>query len=591
MKEFFKMMLASCLGSLIVFGVCIFLVFSLIIGSIISVIESADDRNTVTTISQNSVLHLDLTKTIYERTPSELNTYMGYNQVMGADMVLKAISMAKTDSKIRGIYLNTSAMYNGGWALTEEIRNAIIDFKESGKFVYSYSDTYSQKAYYLSSVADSIFINPSGILEFKGIAAETIFIKDLLDKIDVDVELIRPCNNSFKSAGEMYTMKHMSEANKTQIRSYINNIWQHVSADISAARNIPVGKLNNIANNLSAYLPNDAVNTGLIDRAAFEHDVFASMADILDINYSNPDDIKFVKAKKYAASDNSIESKNKIAVIYAQGNVKYGSGPDINVYSSSITKAINDAADNDKVKAIVLRVNSSGGAVIASEIMTNAIIRAKQKKPIVVSMSDVAASAGYEISCYANKIVAMPTTITGSIGVFGIYPQVGGLLKNKLGIATDTVLTNRNAAALSINRPLSYNSRSMLTRNVEEFYKTFCQRVADGRNLSVEYVDSIARGRVWTGTQAKELGLVDELGGIDMALRIAAQEAAITNYSIIVYPKEKDAITEIMELFGEEMSANIVEKRSNSIIKYYKQMEELSNMEPIQARLPYFVEF
>ena len=587
MKDFLKMTLASCLGSMIVFGICTFLVISLIVGVVASAISSTDD-STTTVIKPNSVLQLDLTKTIYERTPSELNSYLESNMVIGADMVLKAIHMAKTDDRISGIYLRTSEMYNGGWAITEEIRNALIDFKQSGKFIYSYSEMYSQKAYYLSSIADSIFINPSGMLDFKGIAAETIFIKDMLDKLNVDVELIRPRNNAFKSAGEMYTMTHMSEANKTQIRSYISNIWQHVCTNISTTRNISVDKLNNIANNLSAYLPTDAVKNGLIDKTAFEHDVLTSIANTLGIGDGDIDDINFIRTKKYVESNPEPQSKNKIAVIYAQGDVLHGKGTDINVYSSTITKAINDAADNKNVKAIVLRVNSPGGAVIASEIMTDAVIRAKEKKPIVVSMSDVAASAGYEISCYATKIVAMPTTITGSIGVFGVYPQVGRMLKNKLGITTDTILTNRNAAALSINRPLSAESHNVLVRNVEDFYKTFCMRVAIGRNLSVEYVDSIARGRVWTGTQAKELGLVDELGGMDVALRIAAQEAGITNYSIVAYPKQKDAVTELMEMLNEEaMEAKL---QNSSIAKYYKQMEQISNMEPLQARLPYFIE-
>lgn len=587
MKDFLKMMLASCLSSMIVFGVCTFLVISLIIGAVASIISSADD-STATIVYPNSVLQLDLNKTIYERTPSELNSYLESNMVMGADIVLKAIHMAKTDDRISGIYIKTSEMYNGGWAITEEIRNALIDFKESGKFVYSYSEIYGQKAYYLSTIADSIFINPAGMLDFKGIAAEAIFIKDMLDKLNVEVELIRPRNNSFKSAGEMYTMTRMSEANKTQIRSYISNIWQHVCTDISTARNISVDKLNSIANNLSAYLPTDAVSNGLIDKTAFEHDVLTSIAYTLGITDGDIDDIDFIRTKKYVESNPEPQSKNKIAVIYAQGDVLYGKGADINIYSSTITKAIDDAADNNRVKAIVLRVNSPGGAVIASEIMTNAVMRAKQKKPIVVSMSDMAASAGYEISCYATKIVAMPTTITGSIGVFGIYPQVGRMLKNKLGITTDTILTNRNAAALSINRPLSAESHNVLVRNVEDFYKTFCQRVATGRNLSVKYVDSIARGRVWTGTQAKELGLVDELGGMNTALRIAAQEAGITDYSIVAYPKQKDAVTELMEMLNEEAVG--AKLQNSSIAKYCKQMEQISNMAPLQARLPYFIE-
>lgn len=587
MKDFFKMMLASCLSNLIILGIGVFVFVALIVGSVATLVSSGENADMLV-VKENSVLELDLNKSIYERTPNELDAYLEGNQVLGADVLLKSIRMAKDDDNISGIYLKMSALYNAGWALTEEIRNAIVDFKESGKFVYSYADTYSQKGYYLASVADSVFINPSGMLDFKGIAAETLFIKDLLDKLNVKVKLIRPRSNAFKSAGEMYTMTQMSQANKTQVRTYIESIWNHVVADMSAVRGISVDRLNAIADNLEAYLPADALKNGLVDGLVFEHDVLVLLSEQMGLD--NYDDINFVKAKKYAQSSIDVSS-NKIAVIYAQGDVVQGKGTGVNVYSSVIAKALDDAADNDAVKAIVLRVNSPGGAVVASEIMTNAVIRAKQKKPIVVSMSDVAASAGYEISCNAHKIVAMPTTITGSIGVFGLYPELGGMLKNKFGVTTDTVLTNKNAAALSTMRPLSGEGYDVLVRNVEDFYVTFCQRVALGRNLPVEYVDSIARGRVWTGIDAKKLGLVDELGGMDKALDIAAELAEIDSYSILAYPKEKDFATQLMEILGEEQSLTDVLSKKTDVEKYYEMLEQINNMEPLQARLPYFINF
>ncbi len=587
MKDFFKMMLASCLSNLIILGIGVFVFVALIVGSVATMVSSGENTDMLV-VKENSVLELNLNKSIYERTPNELDTYLEGNQVLGADVLLKSIRMAKDDDNISGIYLKMSALYNAGWALTEEIRNAIVDFKESGKFVYSYADTYSQKGYYLASVADSVFINPSGMLDFKGIAAETLFIKDLLDKLNVKVKLIRPRSNAFKSAGEMYTMTQMSQANKTQVRTYIESIWNHVVADMSAVRGISVDRLNAIADNLEAYLPADALKNGLVDGLVFEHDVLVLLSEQMGLD--DYDDINFVKAKKYAQSSIDVSS-NKIAVIYAQGDVVQGKGTGVNVYSSVIAKALDDAADNDAVKAIVLRVNSPGGAVVASEIMTNAVIRAKQKKPIVVSMSDVAASAGYEISCNAHKIVAMPTTITGSIGVFGLYPELGGMLKNKFGVTTDTVLTNKNAAALSTMRPLSGEGYDVLVRNVEDFYVTFCQRVALGRNLPVEYVDSIARGRVWTGIDAKKLGLVDELGGMDKALDIAAELAEIDSYSILAYPKEKDFATQLMEILGEEQSLTDVLSKKTDVEKYYKMLEQINNMEPLQARLPYFIDF
>lgn len=587
MKDFFKMMLASCLSNLIILGIGVFVFVALIVGSVATMVSSGENADMLV-VKENSVLELDLNKSIYERTPNELDAYLEGNQVLGADVLLKSIRMAKDDDNISGIYLKMSALYNAGWALTEEIRNAIVDFKESGKFVYSYADTYSQKGYYLASVADSVFINPSGMLDFKGIAAETLFIKDLLDKLNVKVKLIRPRSNAFKSAGEMYTMTQMSQANKTQVRTYIESIWNHVVADMSEVRGISVDRLNAIADNLEAYLPADALKNGLVDGLVFEHDVLVLLSEQMGLD--DYDDINFVKAKKYTQSSIDVSS-NKIAVIYAQGDVVQGKGTGVNVYSSVIAKALDDAADNDAVKAIVLRVNSPGGAVVASEIMTNAVIRAKQKKPIVVSMSDMAASAGYEISCNAHKIVAMPTTITGSIGVFGLYPELGGMLKNKFGVTTDTVLTNKNAAALSTMRPLSGEGYDVLVRNVEDFYVTFCQRVALGRNLPVEYVDSIARGRVWTGIDAKKLGLVDELGGMDKALDIAAELAEIDSYSILAYPKEKDFATQLMEILGEEQSLTDVLSKKTDVEKYYEMLEQINNMEPLQARLPYFIDF
>ena len=369
MKDFFKMMLASCLSNLLILGIGVFDFVALIVGSVATMVSSGENADMLV-VKENSVLELDLNKSIYERTPNELDAYLEGNQVLGADVLLKSIRMAKDDDNISGIYLKMSALYNAGWALTEEIRNAIVDFKESGKFVYSYADTYSQKGYYLASVADSVFINPSGMLDFKGIAAETLFIKDLLDKLNVKVKLIRPRSNAFKSAGEMYTMTQMSQANKTQVRTYIESIWNHVVADMSAVRGISVDRLNAIADNLEAYLPADALKNALVDGLVFEHDVLVLLSEQMGLD--DYDDINFVKAKKYAQSSIDVSS-NKIAVIYAQGDVVQGKGTGVNVYSSVIAKALDDAADNDAVKAIVLRVNSPGGAVVASEIMTNAV--------------------------------------------------------------------------------------------------------------------------------------------------------------------------------------------------------------------------
>jgi len=424
-------------------------------------------------------------------------------------------------------------------------------------------------------------------VEFVGIAAEAMFVKDLLDKLDIKVDLIRPNSNAFKSAGEMYTMDKMSEANREQIRTYIKSIWDEVLPQMSEARGISVDSLNMIADNLSAFLANDALEAGLVDVLGFENDVKEQMYEDIDglTVFSN---MHLVKLSDYPIKEKK-KSSDKIAVIYAEGEVQMGKGYDVGVYQYNTTKAIDDAADDDDVKAIVLRVNSPGGVATTSEVITDAVRRAKEQKPVIISMGDLAASAGYEISCYGTKIVAMPTTITGSIGVFGMLPEVGTMLKNKLGITFDTVTTNRNSAALSMTRPLSPEARAMMQKNVEDFYQNFISRVAEGRGLDVAFVDSIARGRVWTGRDALALGLVDTLGGFDVALSIAASEAGIKKYSIKVYPEAPNSFMELLNMTDEDARAKVLLPTQYGKYRYFSEIERMCDAGPLQARLPYFI--
>lgn len=531
---FGKIMLASAVGSLITL-VVIGLFKLLMLFGIIGAINSSDTA----IVSNNSFLKIDLTQPFSERTPSQLDQLMSQSGTLGFNDLLRSIEQAATDKRIEGLYLYMGTGYSLSWGKSEELRQALSDFAQSGKPIYTYADNYTQQGYFLATVSDSLFLNPSGMVEFRGIGAETLFFKEMLDRLAVKMTLVRPKSNAFKSAGEQYTMDHMSESNRQQIHDYINSIWDHAVNAIAQSRHISVAQLNNMADSLSAMLADDALKRHLVDRLCFESDIVDGMKTAFAGS-------RFVTLSDYATTLTPKKAKDRIAVIYAEGEVVTGTGFNTAVYSDKITNALNAAANDDNICAIVLRVNSPGGQVNASEIMTHAVIKARQKKPVVVSMSDVAASAGYEISCNADCIVAQPTTITGSIGVFATIPEVGGTLRRYMGITTDTAMTNANATSLSVLRPLSPTALDLMQRNVEDFYKVFVQRVADGRNLEYDYVDSIARGRVWTGRDAMKLGLVDSLGGLDDAIRIAARLAEKEKYQVVDYPLNDNLMTELM---------------------------------------------
>ena len=576
------MVLASGLGVLLAS-----VVFSILSGIMMVLFVLSLGSSTEKPVKKHSVLTIDLSKPFTERETTTVESLLFDQKTVGFNTILAAIDKAATDKKIEGIYLKDGLAYSAGWATTQELRNALAKFKEeSGKFVYAYSDSYSQKSYYLATVADRIFLNPSGMVEFTGIAAEAMFIKDMLDKLDVKVDLIRPNSNAFKSAGEMYTMNKMSEANREQIRTYIKSIWDEVLPQMSEARDIPVDSLNYLADNLSAFMAEDAFNAGLVDELGFENDVKELMVEQID-KVKSVSKLNFVSVSNYPTEKKT--SGKKIAVVYAEGEVQMGKGYDVGVYSTNMVKALDEAANDDDVQAIVLRVNSPGGAVLASEAITDAVVRAKEKKPLIVSMGDLAASAGYEISCYADYIVAQPTTITGSIGVFAMLPEIGTMLKNKIGLTFDTVNTNRNSSALSVMRPLSTESRALMQKNVEDFYKVFIGRVAEGRGLDVNYVDSIARGRVWTGRDALALGLVDTLGGIDVALEIAADMAGISNYSVKVYPEAPSTLMEMFNMTDEDARAKVLLPTQYGKYRFFSDIEKLCDSDPLQARLPYYI--
>ena len=579
---FWKTTLASMLGVVFAFLIFNIIAFIIMIGLVAAVSSMTKDT---TVVGNNLFLKMDMTNSIAEHAnDDELTSIFTDNETMGMDDILAAIENAKTDTKISGIYLYFGSGSGADWAQSEEIRNALIDFKEeSGKPVVAYADTYVQSAIYLASVADRISLHPAGMVDWRGIGATVMFYKDLLDKLDVKIELIRPQNNAYKSAGETYTMNHMSESNREQIRAYIVSVWNHVVEQMSETRGIPADSLNAYADNLSAVLADDAQARRLVDNLEFENGIKTFIKEKYDSK-------RMVTVSKYAKSIKAKESKDRIAVIYAEGNVVSGesNGFQQAVFGDDIAKALDKAAADKHVKAIVLRVNSPGGAVTASEIMTDAVMRAKKEKPLIVSMSGLAASAGYEISCNADCIVAQPTTITGSIGVFATIPEVSGLLSNKLGITTDTVATNRNSNGMTGIRPLSDDARALLQKNVEDFYKTFIGRVATGRNLKVEFVDSIARGRVWTGADAIKIGLVDTLGGLYTAVSIAAEKAGISDYSVKNYSVEKKWYDKILN--SDKTEEAKIRARVSAIVPNYEEMYYWATMELLQARLPYAIE-
>lgn len=415
-----------------------------------------------------------------------------------------------------------------------------------------------------------------------------MFVKDLLNKFEIDVELLRPANNDYKSAGEMFVNNKMSEANKTQIKAYVSSIWDYIANNMSQSRKIDITTLNNNVSNLETFMAEDALKNKYVDNLTFRTDIQEKIKNDLKVKKVN-----WVQYKKYRNSIVEImpKGKDQIAVIYAFGDVAQGKGGDLSIGSETIVKEIRRAVENSRVKAIVLRINSGGGDAIASEQMTNEVIKANKVKPVIVSMGDVAASAGYEMGCGATKIVANPVTITGSIGVFGVVPNFGKALKKSIGIGFDTIQTHKNSIFLSAVTPMSTDTRAMMQKSINVFYKNFVNRVATGRNKSFQYIDSIAKGRVWVGKDAKEIGLIDEFGGLYKSIEIAAKEAKIKDYGVIALPKTKDITEQIFSAMGQEVELKLFAKELGKPYSFFLELKSISDMKGVQARIPYLISF
>ncbi len=586
MKQFFGAFFGSLVGILIT-GIVATLI---VVGIVVSTFKDAmnmDSRHTYRS-KEKSVLKLNLNADIRERGfenpfgDLDLGPLIPQSSI-GLNDIIANLKKAKADKDIKGIYLEISDP-SAGFATLEEVRNALLDFKTSGKFIYAYSEGYSQKAYYLASTATRLFLNPEGGMEIKGLSSQMMFFKNALEKLNVEVQIFR--HGKFKSAIEPFMLDKMSAANRAQIETYLGSLWNHMIAGVSKSRSVSIEEINAMADNLWIRSPKDAVKYKLVDELKYEDEVFDLIKK--NIGITEKDKINFVSLTDYTkAKGEKNLSKNKIAIIYAVGEIESGEGKEGSIGSVSLVKAIREARLDSNIKAIVLRVNSPGGSALASDVIWRETVLAKKAKPFVVSMGDVAASGGYYISCAADRIFAQPNTITGSIGVFGMVPNVQKALSEKLGITIDTVNTNKHSDVGTILRGSTVDEHEYIQQSVEHIYDVFITKVASGRNMQKNNVDSIGQGRVWSGADAIKINLVDELGGIHAAVAYAAKQAKLTNYKTIDCPKQKDLLEELLGNSKEEMETRAMKANLGEQYMYLKQLKNVLNLKGVQARLPY----
>lgn len=587
-RKFWRVVLGSMVGFVLASIITSILGLLMFVGMIATIQKSASSMMSSTTdVKDNSVLLVDLTPSISERAVEIPFSFGDYSQQsLGLNDVLATIKAAAGDSKIKGIYLKSQTV-SASPASAKEIRDALLDFKKSGKFIYSYSDVYTQNGYYMATVADKVFLNPTGDMTFRGYAFQLMFYKNLLDKLDVDVQIFR--HGQFKSAVEPYFLDKMSEANREQMSTLANSLWTVFVQDVSKARKISVDQLNNIADSLLCSSPQAALKLKLVDKLAYPDE--AEKMIRTKLNLGDKDKINYVSIGQYAKSLSSKENNtNKVAVMYAYGEISDGKGDsDRGIYSETFIKEFRKVYKDNDVKAIVLRVNSPGGSALASENIWHEIENAKKAgKKVVVSMGDYAASGGYYISCNSDFIYAEPNTITGSIGVFGMVPSVQKFMKNKLGITMDEVSSNKHSVPGGLYRPLDELESQNMQASVEEIYATFTKRVADGRHLRVTYVDSIGQGRVWAGSDALQLGLVDALGNLDAAVAKAAKLASLDKYDVVYYPAKKDWFSMIFNMKDDAVDAAVREKMGQ-FYDMYNGVQQVLESSGVQARMPMII--
>ncbi|WP_029906596.1 signal peptide peptidase SppA [Prevotella sp. 10(H)] len=582
MKDFFKSLLASILGCSIVLGV-LFLIFFVTLAAM-----STKEQYT---LKDNTVLTLKLDGILAERIEEEnpLLAILGQNNEaqLGLDDILSSIKKAKDNDKIKGIYIHAGA-FSAANASLKEIRDELVDFKESGKFIVAYGDVYTQGCYYIASVADKLIMNPQGNLDLHGLSSSPMFYTGLLQKLGIEMQIFKV--GTFKSAVEPFMLDKMSDANRQQVSSYINDMWSTITTEISDSRSISVDKLNTITDSLALFKePKVCVQDGLVDTLMYETGVREYITSLI-IGLDDVKNLKLASVKDMVTVPTSkgTKSSDVIAVLYAEGSITDGSGYD-GITSRRFVKELQKLKDNDKVKAVVFRVNSPGGSAYASEQIWKAVSDLKEKKPVVVSMGDYAASGGYYISCSASKIIAQPNTLTGSIGIFGMFPNVEGLTK-KVGLTFDNVKTNKHGDFGDLTRPMREDEKAILQNYIERGYDLFLTRCSDGRNIAKNALDSIAQGRVWTGRQALEIGLVDALGDLDMAIEEAAKLADLENYSLNSFPKKRDFFQSLMSDQKEEIATQVMKEYLGSDYQLFKTIKEIKEQDFIQARMPYDVD-
>lgn len=584
MREFFKYVFATVVG-IIISAFLIALVFVVLIVGLISAVGS--DKHAPA--EDNSVLYLNLDQTIKERTPSrslESLPYIGSGEdkSIGFNDILIALRRAKTDDNIKCIYLNVSSP-GAGKATLKEIRDGITDFRKSKKKVIAYSEVYTQDAYYLASAADKVYLNPQGALEFKGFSSQLTFFKGAMEKIGIEAQIIRVGN--YKSAVEPFINDKMSDYNRRQVTAYVGGLYHTFLEGISSSRHIPADSLYAYADQYRIHQPEDALRYQLVDGLKYKDEVLDELKSLS--GKGKKETITSVSINDYAKNQKPQDSgsDNRIAVIYANGDITGGEGNDESIGSERISRAIRKARTDDKVKAIVLRVNSGGGSALASDVIWREIILSKKVKPVIASFGDVAASGGYYIGCAADSIFVQPNTITGSIGVFGIIPNFQNLLTNKLGITFDGVKTGRYADIMSVNRPLTPGERLIIQTDVNHVYDTFTSRVADGRKKSRAYIDSIGGGHVWIGTDAVKIGLADRIGNFNDAIAAAGKKARLTDYKIVEYPQKIDPIKSLMNDATDNIRIYYAKREFGANFFLYQQMKKALVNAGVQARMPF----
>jgi protease-4 len=578
MKQFFKFTFATILGMFLFFIIS----FLILLG-----IAGAASSEKEAKVEANSILKLDLNYSIPEKTSE--NPFAGFSagdfkpkKAIGLTEIKESIAKAKTDDNIKGIYLELGINDNG-YATLEVIREALIDFRKSGKFVYGYGEILSQKSYYLATAADQIYLNPNGIVELKGFGREIMYYKGMFDKLGIEVQDFH-CGQ-FKSAIEPFVRTDMSEANRQQLMGLYGDVYANFLQDVGKGRKLDTATLNSIVNNLSAETPEQAKELKLIDGVIYYDQLLDKLK--AKVGKEKKKDLASIDLVKYASTlKKDLKSENKIAVIYAEGEIVDGDGDEGQIGGDKFAKLIRKVREDEKVKAIVLRVNSPGGSAMASDIMWRELVLAQKAKPLVVSFGDVAASGGYYIAAPGDRIFAKPNTITGSIGVFGLLPNAQKLLKDKLGITFDEVEVTKHGVLGGITKPLDAEETAIAQRNVEKTYRQFKQRVAEGRGKDTAYIETIAQGHVWTGRQGIANGLVDELGGLDEAIAYAAKKANLKEFRTKNYPEEKSFGEMIAESFG-DAKANWVREQLGAEYEVYKTMEYIKKTKGIQARMVY----